>query len=69
MTELIFMVEEDATGGYVARALGQNIFTEGETRDELVDNVREAVRCHFERPEDAPKVIRLHYVHDEVVAL
>ena len=64
-SELVFLVEDAPEGGYTARALGESIFTEAETRDELVEAVREAVRCHFEEQTDLPKVIRLHYVHDE----
>lgn len=60
-SELVFLVEDAPEGGYTARALGESIFTESETRDELA----EAVRCHFEEQTDLPKVIRLHYVHDE----
>ena len=35
MKELIFLVEEDPEGGYSAQAIGENIFTQGETRAEL----------------------------------
>lgn len=69
MSELIFLVEEDPEGGYTARALGQPIFTEGETWDELKKKVREAVACHFEGEAERPKMVRLHLVHDEVVSL
>jgi predicted RNase H-like HicB family nuclease len=67
VTELISLVEEDADGGFTARALGQSIYTQGDTLDEVRDNVRDAVRCHFEVGE-APKVIRLHIVRQEVLA-
>lgn len=67
--EIIFDVREDeAEGGFVAHALGQSIVTQGETWDDLRANVREAVRCHFEEGK-APRVIRLHRVMDEVLAL
>lgn len=33
--ELIFIVEESLNGGYEARAIGESIFTEAETIDEL----------------------------------
>jgi len=66
MTEIIFVVEESPEGGYEASALGQSIFTEGETIEELKQNIREAIRCHFEA--DAPKIVRLHYIHEEVFA-
>jgi predicted RNase H-like HicB family nuclease len=65
MTEIIFIVEESAEGGYEARALGQSIFTEGETIEELKKNVKEAIHCHFEK--DLPKMIRLHYIKEEVI--
>ncbi len=69
MTELIFEVREDElAGGYVASALGQGIHTQGETLDELRRNVKEAVSCHFDRAKDVPKIIRLHFVRDEVLA-
>lgn len=69
MNEIIFLVEEDPSGGYTARALGSSIFTEADTKEELAQNIREAVSCHFEHPEKTPKVIRLHFVRDEVIAL
>jgi hypothetical protein len=69
MTELVFLVEDAPEGGFTARALGQSIYTEAETREELVQMVRDAVACHFDTPEEMPKVIRLHYVRDEVLAL
>lgn len=67
MNELIFLVEEAPEGGYMARALGQSIFTEAESLDELRSNVRDAVQCHFDEGQ-APKVIRLHFVREEVLA-
>lgn len=68
MTEIVFLVEDDPTGGFVARALGESIFTQADTLDELRDMVHDAVRCHFPNPNDRPKVIRLHRVQDEVIA-
>jgi predicted RNase H-like HicB family nuclease len=69
MNEIIFIVKEDEDGGYHARAMGHSIFTQGETREEVERMVRDAVRCHFEPEQTAPKLIHLHYVHDEVIAL
>jgi predicted RNase H-like HicB family nuclease len=68
MNEIIFIVTEDEAGGYCARAVGQSIFTQGDTREELEEMVRDAVRCYFEPEREAPKLIHLHYVHDEVIA-
>jgi len=67
MNELIFLVEEAVEGGFTARALGESIFTEAETLDELRRQVRDAVRCHFDEGK-APKFIRLHFVREEVLA-
>lgn len=68
MTELIFVVEEAPEGGFIARALEASIFTEADTIAELPDKVRDAVRCHFEEGK-APKVIRLHHVREQVIAV
>ena len=68
MGEIIFEVHEAEEGGYLARALGYSIFTEGETWEELREMVRDAVACHFEDASSRPKIIRLHFVRDEVVA-
>jgi hypothetical protein len=67
MSEIIFEIEEAPEGGYTARALGHAIFTEAESLDELRGNVRDAVRCHFDEGA-GPKLIRLHFVRDEVLA-
>ncbi len=66
MNELIFLIEDSTEGGYQARALGESIFTEAETMEELKENIREAVRCHFD-DNRVPTVIRLHYVKDEMI--
>lgn len=67
--DITFIVTEDEAGGYSARALGYSIFTQGETREEVERMVRDAVRCHFDSESDVPRLIHLHYVHDEVIAL
>ena len=69
MSEIVFLVEEDPEGGYTARALGEAIFTQAESLEGLRDSVRDAVRCHFDDSAARPAVIRLHQVHDEVIAL
>jgi hypothetical protein len=65
-SEIIFAVEEPPDGGYEARTLGHDIFTQADTMDELRAMVRDAVRCHFDG-NSAPAVIRLHIVKDEVI--
>lgn len=68
MNELIFIVEEAPEGGYQARALGESIFTESDTLEELNQQIRDAVHCHFDEGQ-APKLIRLHFVREELIAL
>ena len=67
-TEIIFEVSEDEVdGGYTASALGYGIHTQGDTVEEIRRNVKEAVDCHFDDTMTRPKLIRLHFVRDEVL--
>jgi hypothetical protein len=66
--EVIFLVEESPEGGYTARALGEAIFTEGDSLEELREQVMDAVRCHFD-DDEMPQMVRLHFVKEEVLAL
>jgi len=67
MNEIIFLVEEDIEGGFNAKALSESIFTQGQTVEELRANIRDAVDCHYD-PASKPKMIRLHFVSEEVLA-
>ena len=66
--EIIFSVEEAPEGGYQAKALGFSIFTEADNFEDLKKMVHDAVLCHFEDKE-RPKVIRLHLVKEELLAV
>lgn len=68
MAELIFVVEEAPEGGYTARALNASIFTEADSLADLHAQIRDAVRCHFDEGK-APRIIRLHFVREEVIAV
>jgi len=67
MEEIIFVINESDEGGFVAEALKYSIFTESEDWETLKINIKEAVQCHFE--DTSNKIIRLHFVKDEVMAL
>ncbi len=68
MSELVFEVIQEADGGYTAEALGEAIFTQGDTWEELRANVLEATQAfYFDRP--APTGIRLRLVRDEVLSV
>jgi len=45
--ELPFVVHEAEEGGYWAEAIGFNIYTQGETLDELRLMIVDAIECHF----------------------
>ena len=68
MNELIFIVEESVDGGYEAKAIGESIFTQGEDLEDLKVQIKEAINCHFEE-NCMPKMVRLHFVKDEVFAI
>jgi hypothetical protein len=67
MSEIYFIVEEAPEGGYVARAMGADIFTEADDLPSLHAQVRDAVYCHFDEG-DRPGLIRLHITREEVLA-
>jgi predicted RNase H-like HicB family nuclease len=65
-TEIIFEVREADEGGYWARALGESIFTQADTWDELKHNIREAVDCHFDETMQRPSAIRILFMREEL---
>ena len=68
MPELVFEVVQEADGGYCAECLTENIFTQGDTWDELRNNVVEATAAFlFDRSK--PARIRLHLVRDEILSV
>ena len=67
-SEVVFVVDESPEGGYVARAVGESIVTEADDLDSLRVMVRDAVVCHFDE-EERPKIVRLHLVRDELLAV
>ena len=66
MNEIIFLVEEADESGYIAKALGESIITQAESLEELKVFIKDAVKCHFDA-DKLPKMIRLHYVREEVI--
>ncbi|OHC66839.1 MAG: 2-oxoisovalerate dehydrogenase [Rhodocyclales bacterium GWA2_65_19] len=58
MTEIHFIVEEAPEGGFVARAVGADIFTEADDLPGLHEQVRDAVRCHFGEDKEATLIRR-----------
>jgi hypothetical protein len=68
MQEIVFQIAQDADGGYTAEAIGESIFTQADTWEELKVNVREAVQA-FYFDSAPPASIRLRLIRDEVLAV
>lgn len=68
MKEIVFQVEQEGDGGFTAEAIGESIYTQADTWDELRANVREAVQA-FYFDSQPPLSIRLRLVRDEVLAV
>lgn len=64
--EIVFSVTQECGGGYVAECLSHDIFTEGDTWEDLRSNVREAVSAFF-FDQAKPSAVRLHLVRDELL--
>ena len=68
MNELIFEVTQDADGGFSAECLTEAIFTQGDSWQELREQVKDAVQgFFFDCPK--PETIHLRMVRDEVMAV
>ena len=73
MNEITFIIaDDDVDGGFSARAHwpdgNRDIFTEGDTREELIENIREALELSFDDKQRAPSLIHLDFVRDEVIS-
>jgi len=68
MNELVFDVTQEEDGGFCAECLSEDIFTQGDTWEELRKNVREAVNGFFFDQPATKRRIRLHLVRDEVLS-
>jgi hypothetical protein len=53
---------------FAARGVGESIVTEADDLAHLYEQVRDAVRCHFDEGKEL-KVVRLHFVREEVIAV
>lgn len=68
--KIIFEVNEDEVdGGYNANALDYGIYIQGDCLEEIRHNVKEAVDCYFDHTMKRPKLIRLPFVREDVIAV
>jgi predicted RNase H-like HicB family nuclease len=67
MKEIVFGVNQESDGGFVAECLTEGIVTQAGNWEELRRNVKEAVAAYyFDHPQQTA-AIRLHLVRDEVL--
>ncbi len=61
--EIVFFAEESPEGGYTAQAMGESIYTQAETLNELKTQINDAISVHFDTKE-YPRIIRLQLGKD-----
>jgi predicted RNase H-like HicB family nuclease len=64
--EIVFSINQESDGGFVAECLSHDIFTQGDDWEQLKKNVQEAVSAYF-FDQTKPSQVRLHLVRDEVL--
>ena len=71
MSELVFEVEQEANGSFTAEAMGEAIFTQAETWDDLRSQVRDVTQAHFfdVPPNGRPTTVRLVFRRSEILAV
>jgi predicted RNase H-like HicB family nuclease len=62
MKEITFIVQEADEGGFYAESVGAGIFAEGDTIDDLKENIKGGIDCYFLSHEDKPAFIHLHFL-------
>ena len=68
MREIVFEVRKPRKAATTPERSGTASSPRARTRDDLKDMVRDAVLCHFDDGE-APRVIRLHVVREDAIAV
>lgn len=67
--EITFIIHEAEEGGYYAESIGVAIFAEGDSIDELKENIKSGITCYYESSDETPVFAHLHFVKDEVFVL
>ena len=65
-TVIVFEVSQEEDGGFVAECLTEDIFTQGDTWEDLKANINEAVKGFYFDRSSFPDV-KLHLVKDEML--
>ncbi|MGI0480764.1 type II toxin-antitoxin system HicB family antitoxin [Geminocystis sp. CENA526] len=65
---IIFEISQEEDGGFVAECLTEDIFTQGDTWEELKTNINEAVKGFYFDQSTYPNV-KLHLVKNEMLVV
>jgi hypothetical protein len=68
MSEVVFDVTRESTGGYDAESTTENLSAQGDTWEDLCTNIRKVVD-HYFHDGPKPQTVRLHHVREEVLTL
>jgi len=69
VSKIVFDVTQKADGRYTAEALGNDIFTQADTWEDLRANVREAVAAYgFDQSDKPSPSVRLRLTRNKVLA-
>ncbi len=64
MKEITFIVKEAEEGGFYAEAVGAGIFAEGDTIEQLKENIKGGIECFFDNINQKPFKTRSPYPID-----
>ena len=65
---IVFEVFQEEDGGFVAECLTEDIFTQGDSWEELRVNVNEAVKGYYFDQPNYPQV-KLHLLQEEMLVI
>lgn len=65
---IVFEINQEDDGGFVAECLSEDIFTEGNTWEKLKENITEAVKAFYFDQVFIPTV-KLHLVKNEILVI
>ena len=62
MVEISFQVDQDAGGGYTAKALGAPIVVEAGSVESIAAEICRSVRTHFADDAGRPRLVHLYFL-------
>lgn len=66
--EIVFLAQEDPSGGYIAWAQGYDIYTQADSWEKLLEMIKDAAWCHFDEDE-IPEFVHAHFAKDMTVKI